>query len=348
MQLNSVEYSTIKNYISGLRQIIIFIRESRTYNKYINTSISIATQFNAVAVFIDCIHKIHLKEDFIDIFWDFVLHKITMAQRKVQRNTVPNYWSAAQFFFQLYTSNTPYETPKLTKKALGKLKRMLPHYHQAADPLDSPHTVSTFVQEGINSTAIDENLYFYAATWFGFLAVLRPSEAYRLTQDNFTFFDQNEEEIKDIDSPEISKLLITIFQYKNRYHIDDTKTIMLDNWPQARILNPLHMCKILLKNQGNTNHLANAYKTWHGRWKTFWKRHPEKHAKNYKRKITVGSIRNTSMIFMNNKLNLTPEEMKRLTFHRSDVLQQEYLLKDIRDTQQKYNHKLQKLFPIHL
>ena len=346
LKLNNVTFSTLKNYISSLRVFIRFLRGDTRYQKYVQMKTKMNLLINPVKIFIEFLIQIQQREDFIEIFWDFLLHKITIAEKQASRGTLGNYWTGIQFFFPVLTNNTHYTVPKVTPKDISKLKKMLPNLNKAADPLDSAETLSTFITEGIRNTAIDENLFFYSATWFSFLAALRPSEAYTLDRRNFILRDKHQNIISDINSRNIHSIEVKIFEYKNKYHIDDTKSVTLYNWPEAGMLNPIHTMKILLHNKKKANHYANAYKNWHDRWDEFWKKHKELHQKNQERRITVGSVRITGMAFMAEDLQLKPEEMKRITHHRSDVLEKVYLKKDLKQTHIRYNRLLQKKFPL--
>lgn len=346
IHLNSIRTSTMLNYVSTVRTFLRFAQQDAQYQNYLPSkvapqmpileTIQVFTFFN--------VKLLASQHDFLDTFWEFLLWQTIHQQ--VSRGTISNYWSGISFYIKLSTINTTFPTPTMPEKVLNRFCKTIPAAHQEPEPFDSTETLFQFIVQGIQHTADTDKLRFYAAVWFSFLGALRPSEAFNLKRKNFTLRNAKDEIIQDYSNQTISTVEITIYEYKNRYHIDDTKSIMLHDWQEAGFLNPTHAFRILLENGESTNPLACAYKLWHPELKKFWKRNPTLYQRNKDRRLTCGSPRNTIMHSMANRLNLTPTEMKRITAHRSDVLEKVYLLKDISDTQNLYNKRLQETFSL--
>ena len=117
------------------------------------------------------------------------------------------------------------------------------------------------------------------------------------------------------------------------------------NLPKLGRLNPISLIKKYVKtdwSQVNFGSLS-LYQTFHFYLQEFWKIHRIPALQHQDSRISLSSFRMTCIKTMQD-MGLTVNEMRKITFHRGDTLQNVYLMKKYNSIQRKYCEKLENLF----
>ena len=345
IHMNAIKLSTIRTYFSHLRIFLRYLYRSKTISAKVKfPTIDLNTKSDMLQIFLYFCFFCHLEVISLrTTIWKYLFCKSFSSTEKsnLSRNSIVTYCSGLIYFGKMFFFSVESDFPDIEGKFIRKLNATLLSANKATKPFDSYVTLQKFCQWGFKSSILqDKNFFFHL--WMGFLFCLRPGAAFNLTLDDFTFFN-GEGHLVDEVPYRISSVFLTVSSYKNRKFIDDTKVISMTSIPKLGILNPTRMILEFVHLDWSKLKKYSRYDYFHLKLNEFWKSHPELKRKNRNKKLSLGSPRMT-MICLLEEMNLTIDEMRKITFHRSDCLQNVYLQKKKNTAQRKFVKKLKGLF----
>ena len=346
LHLNHIQAPSINNNLSAIRVFMRFVQTDPEFAAYLPQFITdFVSVESTVCAFCELLAKLIIDErDVIELYSQFIIYKVTEAEKTVAGGTVENYWHGLCYFAPLVTNNTTLQMPTIDQKMIQNFVRTIPPANRATDPFDSSETLLKLISEGFMGTASASKLYFWCIYILTYFTCIRIKAALKLRRKDFVIYDKDLRILPQLIPDEIDSFDVIVTNYKNVKNRGDSKSINVQSIPNLKHLNPTNILRTLF----HVMHKAIKYKPASQLLRTelqsFFQRHQDIYQKNKHRRLLCGSARMTMMNTMAHKLNLSAEDMKRITYHRSDTLHKVYLRKDISESQKKFNNALQQFF----
>ena len=333
--INTKALSTISNYYSQLKHFMLFIYKSEQVSRTIalprmNTK---SKEDVLTAFFLFITHMSKRKSTVRGLIWEYVFERSFLREKRLHRGSILQIVSAAKFFSRIALGNPHDDTMHLDTLLFNGLNNNLMSAKKASMPFDSFRTAHEIVKNFLLSTDDTTEFLGYVLHTSLFFA-LRTNKAFLVTAEDFDFYNENDQYCPDIPS-DISSVNLRVQNYKNQKYVDDEKVISVLSIPELDYFDPVRVIARFCITDFSQISLSSLYKLLQQRLKSFWINNTDLYEKNKDKRFSIGSFRVTTMMMMNAQ-NISIEDMKSLTFHRSAVLENIYLTKSRKHSQRRY------------